>query len=240
MMPQHFAVIDRTKMLSFGDLSRMAAALQRQLKEHVSPRWGSTDTVVALQHESDLQPHFVPGFIQDGLDQANALGYHTDDLGQAQAFIDFQGGDVQAICQTISHEFIETKLDYAGSRLVPSWHPVTNDPIRILLEACDPSEALSYLIDGWRMSDFYFQEWFDKDVTPGIPYTFLNAISKPRTILRGGYMSFVDGQGRGWQQTWFRGDRPVIEGPFDWGFDARAGRSVREMVDMQTRIARAA
>lgn len=241
MMHQHFAYIDRTGRLSMLDLNKIAAVLHKQLNRDVSPKWGGGDTVIAIAKEADLPPHFVPLFIVDDSEMPEgALGYHTDTLGQAQAFISYQDGNLFGICKTGSHEGIETKLDYAGNRLVPSWHPVTNQPCRILLEGCDPPEALDYDINGFPVSDFILQEWYDEHFTAETPYTFLNSIPRPRAILSGGYVSFVDAQGNGFQQTWFGGPHPVLSGPFDWSADARGNRSLREIVDETTQIARKA
>lgn len=242
MIRQNFGIVDRTDRLSMSDLTAMAAVLQKHLNINVAPKWGAHgDVVAAFAKESAIPAHFIPSVVVDESEMPEgALGYHTDTLGQAQIFVSYQDGNRFGICKTLSHELPEAKCDYAGNRLVPSWHPITNEPCRILLEVCDPSEALDFDLDGWRISDFYFQEWFDQHVTLGIPYTFMNGISRPRTILQDGYVSFVDEQGAGWQLTWFGGPKPLLKGPFDWSNEARGSMSLREIVDQTTRIARKA
>lgn len=242
MIRQNFGIVDRTQRLSMKDLSAMADVLQKHLNVNVAPKWGAHgDVVLAFKRESELPPHFVPSVVVDESEMPEgALGYHTDTLGQAQLFVSYQDGNLFGICKTFSHELPETKCDYAGNRLVPSWHPVTNEPTRILCEVCDPPEALDFDLDGWRMSDFILPEWYDQHVTPGIDYTFMNSIPRPRAILSGGYVSFVDAQGNGFQQTWFGGPHPVLSGPFDWSADARGNRSLREIVDETTQISRKA
>jgi hypothetical protein len=62
------------------------------------------------------------------------------------------------------------------------------------VEACDPCEAnnYGYQIQGTLVSDFITPHFYDSVETPGSPYSFTGAIKRPRQILPGGYISFVN------------------------------------------------
>lgn len=238
--PVFVGLITRENRVNFRDVKAVAGACHAQGVEDYTPRWGRPGTMQAFEHESQLPLHFCPAYIQAGLDQPGALGYHTDQNGQPVLFIDWQGGDIQKICQTVSHEYLESLGDPLGSRLVPSWHPVTGDPVMFLLENCDPPEARGYSKGGLTVSDFILQEWYDKERQKGVHYTFCNSIDNPRQLLPGGYSSFLDAKKRWWQQTWFRGSKPIIEGPFNWNLKEHKGRSMRSLIDESVAIRRAA
>jgi len=64
------------------------------------------------------------------------------------------------------------------------------------VEACDPCEAdnCAYPIQGVAVSDFITPHFYDPIVTPGTRYSFTGAITAPRQILKGGYISFINPQ----------------------------------------------
>ena len=41
------------------------------------------------------------------------------------------------------------------------------------------------------MSDFYTPRFFDPLVAPGVRYSFTGALTEPRQVLRGGYLSWA-------------------------------------------------
>ena len=64
-------------------------------------------------------------------------------------------------------------------------------------------------MNGVLVSDFYTPQFFDPVAVSGVRYSYSGAIEKPRTILRGGYVTWVDvATNIWWQQTWFTGDAP--------------------------------
>jgi hypothetical protein len=237
--PAHFAIFSRSAAVSFADVQRIAAACDAQMKEDFYPIWQRHADVIASDNEADVPPHVWKVVIEDDIGEPGALGFHNDELGQPVCYISAQNGDLDAVATTCSHEIIEATCDPYGNRLIPSWHPQTNVPVRILCEPCDPSEDKSYEKNGLQVSDFYCPEWFDREATPGQKYTFLDAIQSPRQIIAGGYMSFVDAQGQWWQLTSFDGGEPQLQGPFDWKLDA-THHSLRAIVDESVRQRKAA
>jgi hypothetical protein len=235
-----FGLITKSRHISIKDLSAMTPALNRHQNECVLPFWGRFCVFQVFDHEKNMPVGWQPCFIQDRLNNPGALGYHETDIrGQPVLFVSAQGGNVQGVCKTISHEGPEGGVDSSGNRLVPV--PDPEDPTQtaqMLIEVCDPTEALDLVIDGWPMSDFYFPEWLDAVAENGRRYTYLDALKEPRTLLRGGYFSYIGADGKWRQKTWFNGSAPITEGPFNW--EKKPGESLRQMVDRETSLRRAA
>jgi hypothetical protein len=60
---------------------------------------------------------------------------------------------------------------------------------KYLIEACDPCQACSYDISGVLVSDFITPHYFEPHLLPGVRYSFTGAITAPRQVLRGGYLT---------------------------------------------------
>jgi hypothetical protein len=76
---------------------------------------------------------------------------------------------------------------------------------------CDPCEAsdFAYSVNGILVSDFYTPHYFDPVTASGVRYSYTGAITRPRQVLRGGYLSWKDSvSGHWWQETWFDGGQP--------------------------------
>lgn len=231
--PAHFGLFSRSTSVSFEDCQRIAASVQAQIIEDWQPIWGRTGNIVAYPDEASVPVHIWKVVVEDDLGQPGALGYHTDELNQPVAFVASQNGDINAVCQTVSHEVLETLGDPFGNRLIPALSPADNKtPVRILCEVCDPSEQLSYEKLGLTVSDFYTPEWFDAQKTAGQKYSFLDGLPKPRSLIQGGYITWVDSHGKFWQLTQFGTMVPEVSGPFNW--ELTDGKSIREMVDEVT------
>jgi hypothetical protein len=135
---------------------------------------------------------------------------------------------------------MEMLVDPFGNRLVASDSPKEGQGrVSILVEVCDPPEAadFAYTVNGILVSDFYTPNYFDPVATSGVRYSFTGAITEPRQVLRGGYLSWIDSNtNHWWQETWFDGDGPAFRdiGPLD----QKAGNA-RSQIDRLTEIARA-
>jgi hypothetical protein len=82
-------------------------------------------------------------------------------------------------------------------------------------------------------SDFYTPNYFDPVTSPGVRYSFTGALTEPRQVLPGGYLSWQDAaSGHWWQEVWFGTDQPVFR---DLGvIDQRANGNVRAVIDRGT------
>jgi hypothetical protein len=79
------------------------------------------------------------------------------------------------------------------------------------------------------LCDFYTPHYFDPVSVSGVRYDFTGALSAPRQVLKGGYLSWhVPGTEEWWQQVFF-GEAPefVLRSPLA----PEDGQSLRAMID---------
>ena len=104
--------------------------------------------------------------------------------------------------------------DPFGNRLVAGKSPKQGQGrVNFLVEVCDPSEdqQFAYTVNGVTVSEFYTPHFFDPVTSPCVRYSFTGAITKPRSILQGGYLSWLVPQTNEWfQMIWFDTAKPVF------------------------------
>src|SRR5262249_31063834 len=144
-------------------------------------------------------------------------GIHLSDHNQPYANV--EAGDGWTVAA--SHEVCELLVDPSGNRLQASTAiqitgtTVQDAPgnVEYLVEVCDPSETaeFGYIIDGVPVSDFYSARYFDPVSVPGTRYSFTGAITAPRQVLQGGYLSWWNPTlGRLQQLDFVQHNPPVI------------------------------
>jgi hypothetical protein len=215
-----------------GDIARVNAALQRQAIRDFRPIWGVEATVDWFPTLEDVPVGYWPMIVRTDIHVGGAAGVHLDKDGQPFALIEMS----DSWSLTASHELLEMLADPFGNRLVPGKSPKANQGrVEFLVEVCDPSEAetFGYTVNDILVSDFYTPNFFDPVRADGVRYSFTGAITKPRSILRGGYLSWHDPvSDHWWQKTWFGGSAAKYR---DLGiFDASAAKSLRAWIDGQT------
>src|SRR5215813_1465567 len=100
-------------------------------------------------------------------------------------------------------------------------------------------EALEMLVDpfGDRLIAGDSPHYFDPVAAPGVRYSFTGAITQPRQVLRGGYLSWVEPVSQHWwQETWFTGQQPEFR---DMGILDATASSLRSQIDRLTAEERA-
>ncbi|MEX0678073.1 MAG: hypothetical protein WD063_13410 [Pirellulales bacterium] len=164
----------------------------------------------------------------------DAAGIHLDEDGQPFALVtSSDDNDVWSL--TAAHECLEMLVDPLGDRLVAGDSPKSDQSrVLFLVEVCDPSEAAAfgYSVNGVLVSDFYTPHFFDPVTAQGVRYSFTDAITKPRQVLKGGYVSWLEpASGHWWQETWFSGSQSRFRdlGPLT----AKEG-SIRSQIDRIT------
>jgi hypothetical protein len=230
MLTRHIALVSETSAVKLKDLLRVAAALQKQVMRDLFPMWQIQATVNAFASLDDVPLGYWPLIVVD--DVPNAAGIHLDEDGQPYALA--EAGPSWSV--TASHECLEMLVDPFGNRTVAGLSPKKGQGrVEFLVEVCDPSEAVEfgYTVNGVRVSDFYSSSYFDPVTAPAVRYSFTQAITKPRQVLRGGYLSWHDPVGNHWwQQAWF-GAKATFR---DLGVFSRSkeGTSVRTWVYSKT------
>jgi hypothetical protein len=213
-----------------SDVARVAAALQRQATRDFDPLWGVPATVDSFPRLEDVPVGYWPLIVETDINTPGAAGVHEDKDGQPFALIAMS----DSWSLTASHEMLEMLADPFGKRVIPGKSPRRGQGrVEFLVEVCDPCEGdqFAYTVNDILVSDFYTPRFFDPRHVEGVRYSFTGAITRPREILRGGYLSWHDPvSNHWWQQVWF-GSRKQYR---DLGvFDATAG-SLRVWIDAQT------
>lgn len=196
------AIVDVDSGVPIDEIQKVAAALQRQVREHFAPAWGIGD--LAIVHgvlsvaprnvgpdEWRLELRKVPTI--DG-----ALGYHdetADGMPLLYVFPELCAQDGTTWSSCASHEILEALADPYLRRLVQ-----LNDGRIAALEACDQVEALSYEIDGVQVSNFNTPANFEPPKNlAGVTFDYLGKQTAPFQVLDGGYAQVLDPT-RGWVQ----------------------------------------
>jgi hypothetical protein len=202
-------LVDKTGKLDKQLVHSVAAALNVQVIRDLQPFWDVQATVIYLPDPKHIPIGVWPAFLVDNLPPGEG-GVHMDKNNQPFSLIvaspESDGWTVAA-----SHEVLEMLVDPLGNRMqtsraveVDNGGTIHDGPgeVSYLVEACDPCEAdsFSYLIQGVAVSDFLTPHFYDPVTTPGTRYSFTGAISAPRQILPGGYISWVDPATNEWQQ----------------------------------------
>lgn len=230
MLVINLALVSEVEGHDPSDVARVSGALQRQASRDFRPLWGVEATCDAFPRLEDVPVGYWPMIVRSDIEVPGAAGIHLDNNGQPFALITMS----DSWSLTASHEMLEMLADPLGNRVVAGQSPHPDQTrVEFLVEVCDPSEAaeFGYTVNDILVSDFYSQRFFDPVTTEGTRYSYTGAIGEPRTILRGGYISWHDPTtNEWWQQTWF-GDEPEFR---SLGVLPENAMSVRSWIDSQT------
>jgi hypothetical protein len=236
MIPVHVALVDDTKTLDAQELAIAAGALNSQVQNDVARVWGVAATVGAYQTPP---PQTWTIHLQAKLDQPGALGYHSDDNNQPDAFVVLD----DSWTVSVSHELIEMLVDPFGSRMTSARLPqnvppqqvglaAATDRVHYLLEPCDPCEASNYPVGGVPVSDFLLPAWYRSAPVACEHYSHTGYCVQPRQVANGGYVSFT-ADGSTWYQCFNEGGTLQVQ---DLGkFDKASYGGLREWVDEKAR-----
>ncbi len=230
---QHVALVSESKRCKMSDLLRVSAALQKQASRDLAPIWEVSATVDAFDKLEHVPDGYWPMVIRDDIGYS-AAGIHIDQDGQPLALIS-SADSVDLWSLTASHEMCEMVVDPSGDRQLTSDSPKPGQGrVSFLVEVCDPLEAadFAYSVNGILVSDFITPNYFDPVRSSGVRYSYTGAVTAPRQVLRGGYLSWKNSvDGHWWQQTWFDGGEPSFR---DIGVrDSKSG-GIRGFIDRLT------
>jgi hypothetical protein len=229
-------LVDSTGEISPELVQSVAAALNIQVTRDLPQFWAVQATVLYLPNAKKIPAGVWPVKLLKSLPPGEG-GFHLDKHNQPYAEViatpDDDGWSVDA-----SHETIEMLVDPSGNRTQSSIAiEIDGKTIKdgtgqfnYLVEACDPCEAnnYGYEIQGVAVSDFITPHFYDPVTTSGTRYSFTGALTKPREILPGGYISFVNQESDEWQQILYLGSTPKLQ---TLGPASGDKRSIREWID---------
>src|SRR2546421_5010447 len=133
-----------------------------------------------------------------------------------------------------SHETLEMLGDPFGNRMIAGPSPRSDQGrVEFFVEVCDPSEDAdcAYTVNDVLVSDFYTPHYFDPVKQDQVRYSYTGAITEPRQVLPGGYLSWHNPTDDHWYQLTYFGQEPQFR---DLGVLARHGQSLRAVIDSLT------
>lgn len=231
-------LVDKTGALDPAFVQSVAAAINIQVMRDLPQYWNIHATVRYLHDPKKIPVGTWPVFLVSKLPPGEG-GVHLDKKNQPYSLV-IGTPDNEDWTIDVSHETLEMLVDPFGNRLQTSRgiaidaHGVHDAPgeFEYLVEACDPCEGnqYAYTISGIAVSDFITPRFYDPVVTSGTRYSFGGNIKKPRQILPGGYISFINTQQDEVQQILYLGARPELR-----NLGPAHGGSLRVFVDGKTR-----
>src|SRR5687767_11333776 len=140
MLTQHIALVPEAGGVDLSELSRVSAALQKQVTRDLSPLWGMSATVDAFHELEDVPVGYWPIVISRG-ELQRAAGVHLDRNGQPYAHIALSPlWSVEA-----SRACLEMLISPFGDRTTTAASPRTGQGlVKLLVEVCSPCAAANY------------------------------------------------------------------------------------------------
>jgi hypothetical protein len=111
MLLRQVALISDTKHLKPTAVSRVSAALQKQVTRDFAPIWGISATVDACDKLEDMPVGYWPVIVMDDIKTDGAAGVHEDKDSQPFALVQYD----QDWALTASHETLEMLADPADA-----------------------------------------------------------------------------------------------------------------------------
>jgi hypothetical protein len=183
------------------DIQKWVDAIKIQCDHDVAPIWGHTVNFNAVSSGNiPVAGNWQCGFFDDST-QAGVLGWH--DVGPnneplIKIFVKeaMKFGENPSV--TLSHEVIECIGDANANTTVKGQDP-SGKPCLLFQELCDAVESSLYDINGVKVSDFLFPNWFNE-----LPKTnemdFLKVVPKQFQLAAGGYEEVSYDNGATWSQ----------------------------------------
>lgn len=189
----------QTKLITDSQASKMVAACDRQITEHVAPSWAMLPSQVKLLASGTKKiPAGDYALILSDQSEAGSLGYHEELPGDivtgvigVGTVLDNNGtmfdGEL-SVSAVLSHEICETFVNPHTS----GWSDSGKGWL-VATELCDPVQGDAYTIDGVSVSDFVTPDFFSPVVTRGDQYDWMGVLRKPFSIAKGGYVLNYEG-----------------------------------------------
>jgi hypothetical protein len=224
---EQIALVSEVQDLSLPELTRGAAAIQKQVLRDFARVWTVQATVSAFGRLEDVPLGYWRVLVVGDI-HAQSIGFHRSQDGQPFALVLFR----EDWATTASHEILEMLADPSGDRVLAGESPdASQGQVEFLVEVCDPcaDPELGYDIDGFRVSDFVTPQYYVPVAIPGAQYSFKGHVTAPYTVLSGGYLCWRLPGTNEWFQATADDELQIvpIPGPV-------TGASLRESIDRHT------
>ena len=142
---RQIALVSQSNLIPRADVSKVAAAIQKQATRDLAPIWSVSATVDAFDALDDVPIGYWPLVVMDNINTPGASGIHEDNNGQPFALIS-AAADLDVWSLTASHEAMEMLVDPFGRRMVAGDAPqeLGQGRVSYLVEVCDPCESAAF------------------------------------------------------------------------------------------------
>jgi hypothetical protein len=187
-------VTNRSSQVSDGQVQAMVGACAKQIAQHIAPLHFVLPVPVLFLEQGVAGPSTQARIItvEDTLDDAQALGYHTQDGSEhiwgvvgTQAAMSHGAQALTgpyAISTILSHEVAEMFMDPFCSMWADNGHGLS-----IAFEIGDPVQSDTYDLDGVAVSNFVTGPWFNPMAARTDRFDYMNNLAGPFTMSKGGY-----------------------------------------------------
>jgi len=227
MLPFHVALVSMVPSISLSELSAVSAAIQKQLIRDFGPIWNVDATIDPFVKLEEVPLGYWRILVVDTFATG---GQHRDRNNQPYALV--AAGSSWSL--VASHEALEMLADPFGNRMVAGDSPIEDQGrVEFLVEVCDPCQGddFAYHVDGILVSDFYTPSYFNPVRADGVRYSFTGALTGPRQVLPGGYLTWREPAAEEWFQTNHFASAPETK---SLGKIEPGAMSVRAMIDQLT------
>lgn len=232
----HIGLVSLTKEVSLAQLAPVSAAVQKQISRDFGPVWNVEATVDAFDKLEDVPVGYWHVLLQDELPNGAAGLHKRDDNKQPFALVALTNNWPVFL----SHEALEMLADPQGT-LTRAGNSIKPGQGRVeyLLEVCDPcqSSKFAYSVNSILVSDFYTPQYFDPVKSSGVRYSFSGALTAPRQVLDGGYLSWFDPQTSHLFQLQVDGTKKTIADRGEVPFGVESLRAFSDRVSIDRRDA---
>jgi hypothetical protein len=220
------AILNQSTLVTNADAATMTQAIASQVRLDVAPLWDRSPAAVIFYTDPSAVPATAHGIaIVDTIQNQpqGVLGFHTEDQGgklwgvvAAKPELD-NGGQVTtgdwSVSSVLSHEVLEMYIDPNCNLWADD-----NNGSAYSFEVCDPVEAPTYTVSGVSVSNFVTPSWFDPLAATNAQFDKLGHLTKPFSILKGGYVVY---EAAGKEQQKFGDEFP------DWRKQMKTGKLAR-------------
>jgi hypothetical protein len=223
MPTRHIALVPEFG-LNPSELSRVSAALQKQVTRDLAPVWGVSATVDAFPSLEDVPAGYWP-IVVTFRSLASEAGIHIDRNGHPYALVEM----CPSWSVTASHLCLELVTDPFGSRTFPGVSPRADQgDVEFSGGICDPCEHpdYAYLVNDVLVSDFCTPAFFEpmsKDRR-----CFTGTVKEALEVLPGGHLCWYEPATNGW---WIRRHADGMLNDVELGLADPDRGSVREFID---------
>jgi hypothetical protein len=178
--------INHSSRFSIEEIDQISRALSIQATHHIAPAW---ELIGASVQQRERRPEDWQLIFLEHSDQANALGYHEDQVDGLPIMKVFvqdceEAGVSPSSCA--SHELAEAMVD-------PDLIRLTLDESKgraWFCEVGDPAQAFTYDIGGIEVQDFVTPAWFNPSPPAGAKFSHTGEIHKAFEVPPGGYAQY--------------------------------------------------